>query len=282
MEGNRKFCVIGYPLGHTMSPPIHLRLFKLSGDDSVEYGVREVPPEELSKTAEELFQTMAGFNVTIPHKLGIMESLSALDETARRYGAVNVVDCKTKTGYNTDVIGFTRAVEAIGGDLKGRVLLLGCGGAGRMMAIETAFSGGTLTIAVRESDLPAAGELKQEIGEKVPGAQVNITTLDAISGEYDLLCNATPVGMYPHEENCPVGPEVVARCGRVFDAVYNPFETKLIQTAHELHKPAAGGMAMLVWQAVAAHEIWDNAQYALEDIDELIRDMGKQVQEKFR
>ena len=282
MEQARQFCVIGYPLGHTMSPPIHKRLFALSGDSRAQYGVREIPPEALKSEAELLLKTMTGFNVTIPHKLGIMDSLTHLDETARRYGAVNVVDCRTKTGYNTDVVGFTRAVQGIGGSLKGRVLLLGCGGAGRMMAIETAFSGGGLTMAVRESDLPAARALQAEIGEKVPGAAVDVTTLDNICGEFDLLCNATPVGMYPHDDACPVGEDVIAQCGCVFDAVYNPHETVLIKTAHRLGKQAAGGMAMLVWQAVAAHEIWDNASYSPADIQALIQEMGERVQADFR
>lgn len=273
----RKFALIGHPLGHTMSPPIHNRLFELSNDNAL-YDVIDIAPEDLSTQMDSIFE-LDGVNVTIPHKISVIPYLNSLDESAKRYGAVNVIDCKNKVGYNTDVVGFTRAVEGLGGNLNSKVLLLGCGGAGRMMAIETAFCGGELTIAVRESDVETAKQLACEIKQKTDKS-VNVTTLDKIDGQFDLLLNSTPVGMYPNIDACPVSEAIIKNCKCVFDAVYNPRETMLVKIALKNNIPAGGGMAMLVLQAVAAHEIWDNAQYNIDDINKLINDMSIMVEKQ--
>ena len=121
--------LLGYPLTHTMSPPIHYALFDLYGR-RVDYQVFELPPEQLDHHIPELFGLL-GFNITIPHKVGIIPYLDRLDETAKRYNSVNLVKCeKEKVGYNTDVIGFTKSIEQLGASLNSRVLLLGCGGVG--------------------------------------------------------------------------------------------------------------------------------------------------------
>lgn len=273
----RKFALIGHPLGHTMSPPIHNRLFELSNDNAL-YDVIDIAPEDLSTQMDSIFE-LDGVNVTIPHKISVIPYLNSLDESAKRYGAVNVIDCKNKVGYNTDVVGFTRAVEGLGGNLNSKVLLLGCGGAGRMMAIETAFCGGELTIAVRESDVETAKQLACEIKQKTDKS-VTVTTLDKIEGQFDLLLNSTPVGMYPNIDACPVSEAIIKNCKCVFDAVYNPRETMLVKIALKNNIPAGGGMAMLVLQAVAAHEIWDNAQYNIDDINKLINDMSIMVEKQ--
>lgn len=105
--------------------------------------------------------------------------------------------------------------------------------------------------------------------------------MDSISGEFDLLINATPVGMYPKTGACPVSREITGRCGAVFDAVYNPVKTKLIQYAEEAGIAAVGGMSMLVLQAVSAHEIWDGDSYADEQINTIISDAAKIVERDF-
>ncbi len=267
----KKYALIGHPLGHTMSPPIHNRLFELS-KIKAQYDILDIAPEKLSEEMDKIF-ALDGVNVTIPHKISVIPFLSRLDKSAELYGAVNVINCPDKSGYNTDVVGFTRAVNGLGADLCGKTLLLGCGGAGRMMAIETAASGGELTIAVRESDIPAANALAGEISEKA-NQSARVITIPEISGEYDLLLNATPLGMFPNVDACPVPREVIIKCKCVFDAVYNPRETVLVKTARENGISAGGGMAMLVYQAVAAHEIWDGSKYNESDVKKLISDMS--------
>lgn len=279
-----QYALIGYPLGHTMSPFIHKKLFALSGFPDTEYSVVEIAPEHFSEEIRKMLLNYGGFNVTIPHKISVIPFLDELDDTARRYGAVNVVQCGTrKKGYNTDVVGFLRSIDMLGTSLNaGPVLVLGCGGVGRMMATEALYQGAeSLTFAVREEDLPAAGQLKAELMEKLPGSFLSVTTLDKISGEYHLIINATPVGMYPHADDCPILEEHIRRGSYLFDAIYNPVETKLVRTARECGLKAITGAAMLVWQAAAAQEIWNNVTFRTEDILNIIQQTQDAIQQTF-
>lgn len=277
----RQFCLLGEHLPHTMSPPIHTRLFELSGKDG-EYGILELTKEQLSLQADKL-KNYTGYNVTIPHKMNIIPFIDKLDKTAQRYGAVNCVHNENgiSTGYNTDVFGFLRSLEAGGGVLGGKVLLVGCGGVGRMMAIEACLAESDLTIAVRESSIEATKAVKDDILSIKPDAKVNIVTLNDISGSFDLLINSTPVGMFPDVDNCPVDDDVIKNSKCVFDAIYNPAETLLLKKAKSFGNTTINGMAMLVWQAVVAHEIWDNVSYKQEDIDSLILEMQEYVEKVF-
>ncbi len=279
-----KFCLIGHPLGHSFSPKIHKRLFELSGIEA-EYSLVDIAPEELKEKFGEL-KNYRGFNITIPHKMGIIDYCDELTPEAERYHSVNcVMNGTKKTGTNTDCVGFIKSIEALGASLSSRVLLIGCGGVGRMMAIETALSGGELTVAALPSDIPLAEKAKSEILSMKSDAKVTIRTIgekglcraDLNNEDFDLLINATPVGMFPKTENMPCMPEVLDGMRFVFDAIYNPRETLLVKTAREKGAKAMNGMAMLVLQAVAAHEMWDKAVYRKEDIDKLISDLENDI-----
>lgn len=284
----RKFGILGHPLGHSLSPQIHAALFALDGE-TVDYQMYDIAPEELTGKFDFL-ATLDGFNITIPHKVSIIDFCDRLDEGAQRYRSVNCVKCGAnspeKVGYNTDVIGFTKSIETLGASLGSKVLLIGCGGVGRMMAIETAMSGGDLTIAALKSDRALAEEVVKEIKALKPNAKVQIAYISGAAldrcdlpegAEYDLLVNACPVGMYPKVDRMPCTPAVLDGVKFVFDAVYNPKVTLLAKTAREKGARAMTGMAMLVLQAVAAHEIWDGASYKTEDINKIIADMEELI-----
>lgn len=280
----RKFCLIGHPLGHSLSPQIHTRLFELSGE-KVEYSLEDIAPEELKERYGFLGE-FDGFNITIPHKMGIIDYCDKLSPEALRYNSVNCVkNGETKVGYNTDCIGFTKSIEMLGTRLDGKVLLIGCGGVGRMIAIETALEGGELTIAALESDLPLVEKAMEEIRSQKPDARVRSVTIGAeplspadLGGEdFDLLVNSTPVGMFPKTDRMPCSPELLGNVKYVFDVIYNPRDTLLAKTARDKGAKVLTGMAMLVLQAVAAHEIWDGAVYDKADIDRLISDMEELV-----
>ena len=281
----KNYALIGYPLGHSLSPQIHTRLLQLSGVEGG-YEKLEIPPEELTGSFEKL-SGFSGFNITIPHKVAIMDYCDRLDEGAKRYRSVNCVkNGEEKVGYNTDVLGFTKSIEMLGASLSGKVLLIGCGGVGRMMAIETALSGGELTIAALESDRALAEKVMAEIAEMKPDAKVNAVYIDGglspdnFGGEmpkFDLLINASPVGMYPKTDGMACTPGVLDNVSYVFDAVYNPKVTLLAKTAREKGAKAMTGMAMLVLQAAAAHEIWNNARFNDSDLKKLISDMEELV-----
>lgn len=278
----RKFGLIGHPLGHSLSPKIHTRLFELSGE-TVDYQLYDIAPEELSAKADFL-ASLDGFNITIPHKVGIIDYCDELSEGAKRYRSVNcVVNGEKKLGYNTDVMGFTKSIDMLGASLNSDVLVIGCGGVGRMIAIETALSGGDLTIAALKADEALVSQAVAEIKAQKSDAEVKVVYISngALSAEdfggefpeFDLLVNACPVGMYPKVDNMPCTAELLEHVKYVFDVVYNPNVTLLAKTAREKGAKAMTGMAMLVLQAVAAHEIWDNASYEQADIDKLISDM---------
>ena len=266
-----KYTLIGGKLGHSLSPQIHDILFRLRGREAA-YSLTELTEDGLSVHFGEL-KELAGFNVTIPHKIRVMHFMDELDRTAGLYGAVNCVANKggRLIGYNTDCDGFLESVDAMGAKLSGKVLLIGCGGVGRMIAIASALRGADLDIQILESDREYAFSVVGEIEKQAPGAKARlITAEDEHSGHYDLLVNATPVGMFPKVDACPVSDEVIARSDAVFDVIYNPLETQLIKKARALGKPSENGMAMLVWQAVSAHRIWNGDEYTREEIREVI------------
>lgn len=273
-----KYALLGYPLGHTMSPPIHKRLFELDGKPDAEYEVCEIPPEQLDRKAEYL-NSLDGYNITIPYKVDIISRLDGLDESAKRYNSVNcVVNRNGKNiGFNTDCTGFLRSLEAGGAKLDGRVLQIGCGGVGRMMATEAALHGADLTIVALPEFIAGAKEVAEEAAKLNPSAKINVITHDKISGEFDLLMNASPVGMYPKTDDCPVSEEVVKNCKYVFEVIYNPNVTKLMSIAEKNGIPAIGGMAMLVWQAAVAHEIWNGASYRDGDVEKIIAEMKAEL-----
>ncbi|MGN1113695.1 MAG: shikimate dehydrogenase family protein [Oscillospiraceae bacterium] len=281
---SRKYAILGESLKHTMSPPIHKRLFELKNRE-FEYEILEIKPEDLKANAEYL-ASLNGYNITIPHKVGIIDYTDKLDESAKRYNSVNCIDNKNgiHTGYNTDCDGFLRTIRAMNIDFNGsRVLLIGCGGVGRMMAIEAALEGADLYIAVLESDMPLALQAAKEIKAAKADAKVTIvlnTEIDT-SEQYALLMNACPIGMYPKTDACPVSDEVIKACDSVFDVIYNPRETQLMKKAKALGKKASGGMAMLVWQAVSAHEIWDGDTYTDSEVQSIIDEMELKVEKDF-
>lgn len=266
----KNFCLIGYPLGHSMSPVIHRELFKLGGIDAT-YELKEIDPADFEKGLKEI-DNMDGFNVTIPHKINIIPYLNSLSQRAELFGAVNTVEIKDgkKIGHNTDCYGFLRAMEMAGIELKENVLVCGSGGVSRMFAFETVLAGAYLTIAVRNDDIEMANQIKEEIKDKL-SKDVKVITLDEVDGEYDVLVNGTPVGMYPNSDCC-VLPEVkVKKCSAIFDAVYNPLETKLISYAKESGIKYSNGLPMLVWQAAVAQEIWFGVKFTMEQIRQVIK-----------
>ncbi|MBQ9078119.1 MAG: shikimate dehydrogenase [Ruminococcus sp.] len=271
-----KFALTGHPLGHSMSPLIHDRLFALSGFDAEPYQLLDIAPEDIP-SSRDVFAEYFGMNVTIPHKQAVISLMDELGDSAKRYSSVNCIknDNGRLIGYNTDCDGFLRSVELL--PISGKVVILGCGGVGRMMAIETALHGGALTLAIRPDDIKKAQILMAEILEKCSGASVKIADISALDGSYDLLVNATPVGMFPKTNACAVSDKVIENSLSFFDAVYNPTETLLMKKARALGKTAVGGASMLVYQAVKAHEIWYGGSFSTEDISEIILEVENEV-----
>ena len=201
-----------------------------------------------------------------------------MSDRAELFGAVNTVDVREDkiVGHNTDCIGFLRALESADITLGGNVLLCGSGGVARMIAFETILAGAQLTVAVRESDIPAAEEIKKEIEQKT-GKTCTVMLLADVSDSYDLIVNGTPVGMYPHMDACPLPKEIIQKAGAVFDVIYNPLETKFVKYAKEAGLKYSGGLSMLVWQAAVAEEIWNDVKFSVDDIKKVTEITGREL-----
>lgn len=269
-----KFAVIGHPIGHTMSPFIHQRLFALRGINA-QYGVFDISPEELAlpRTISKL-KELDGFNITIPHKQAIIPLLNCLDEKARAFSSVNTVKRSQGawTGYTTDGIGFINSMTGAGLTLDGSSLVLGSGGVARVMAFEllNACPHPDLTLCVRQKSLRSAMALKAELLSRTkPGGRISVCSYEELdcAKPYRFIINGTSVGMYPHEEVMPpVDPAIFRKGVTVFDAIYNPENTLLLNTARKAGCLTIGGMDMLVWQAAAAQAIWYGAAFTPAEI----------------
>lgn len=188
----KKFALIGYPLGHSISDVIHRELLKLKNVYG-SYELIEVKQEELETCFENRLKFLNGFNVTIPHKIKVIPFLYKLSEKAELYGSVNTVCNKEGVliGHNTDCIGFRNSIKDEGIKICGKVLVCGSGGVSRMFAIESVLEEADVTIAVRESSLKSANEIKQEIENKF-SKSCEIILLSEVQKSYDLIINGTP------------------------------------------------------------------------------------------
>ena len=265
----KHFAVIGHPIGHTMSPFIHAELFRLNGIDG-DYAIVDIAPDTLGTEIPRLLRELDGFNVTIPYKSAVIPFLDAVEGVAKEYGSVNTVRCADRSGRTTDPTGFVRALAAADIPLSGHVAILGAGGVCRVFAGEAARAGCSVTFGVLESDIPSAEAIIAGIRAYHPDFRAEVVRITELRGTFDLLVNATPVGMYPKVNAMPVDRELLKSCAAVFDAVYNPENTALLTAAREAGCKAQGGMPMLVWQAAAAQEIWMGVEFDPQEVVKVI------------
>lgn len=270
-----QYTLIGHPLGHSMSPFIHERLFAMAGREA-SYTLTDIAPE-LLESKEPFLRSLQGFNITIPHKMAIIPMIDELDESAQRYESVNcVANVGGKLiGYNTDCDGFTMSVREY--PMDGKVLLIGCGGVGRMIATEALRSGADLTIGIIPQDRELVETFIQEAKQTMPNASVRYALTAELHESFDVIINASPVGMFPKTDACPVPDELIDGASYFFDVIYNPTKTLFLRKAQAQGKVAKGGAAMLVLQAVRAHEIWNGDHYTQEQIDSIVAEMEQTI-----
>ena len=276
----KHFAVIGHPIGHTMSPFIHSELFRLNAIEA-DYSVVDVQPDSLDTGIPRLIDELDGFNVTIPYKSAVIPFLTSVEGVAKEYGSVNTVRSRDRSGRTTDPVGFVRALAAADISLEGRVAILGAGGVCRVFAGEAARAGCEVTFGVLDSDIPSAQAIISDIRKFHPDFQADIVKISELSGNFELLVNATPVGMYPKTGVMPVEKKMLNGCKAVFDAVYNPENTALLTAAREAGCKTQGGMPMLVWQAAAAQEIWLGVEFDPKDVERVISSATEYMNEHF-
>lgn len=260
----KKLAVLGHPIGHTLSPLMHNASIKALGlDGDYEYSKLDVPPDELMERLTQLpGEGYAGVNLTIPLKEVAFQGLEKLDESAKVLGAVNTVEFSENglIGHNTDGYGCLKAMEeAFGKTVEGdSVFVLGCGGAGRAVALMVALNGAkTLTLADVDADRIA--NLALEISGLAPQVEIfqclEKSEQIAKCSASDLVIQASPVGMKKDDPSL-LPPEAFRAGQRVFDLIYMYPETTLLSVAKAQGAQIANGLGMLLHQGAKAFEIW--------------------------
>lgn len=281
-----KFGLLGGKLGHSLSPFIHNLLFEASGMRA-EYKLYE------AKSVQEFlnnYPTLDGFNITIPYKKDIVCHCTKLDKSAKSLGVVNCVD-KNMVGYNTDVYGYTKSVGELGINNNSKVLLLGCGGVGSMIAKQ--YKPENLVIAVRNISKEKVNRIKLEFGnvEVIDIAKLKdefndlVEQNDALNvnnliceEQFDLVVNSTPCGMYPNVEDSPIDENAVKLAKACYDTIYNPYTTKLLEISQQAGLKCKNGLEMLVLQAVKSHEYWYGGSFKQNDIEQIISLTAKELE----
>ncbi|HXB73309.1 MAG TPA: shikimate dehydrogenase [Candidatus Acidoferrales bacterium] len=240
--------VIADPVRHSISPAVHNRAFQSRRVDAVYLPFLVSPAylRDFFSMAAKL--PLAGFSVTIPHKQKILRYLDVVDPLARRIGAVNTVWRKAGKwrGTNTDAAGVTGPLSRLIRLPKSSVLIVGNGGAARSAACALSDAGAKISLVGRNVDRVRALS-------KICGAEALMKEqLDA--HYFDAVVHATPLGMYPHVNDCFFNGRIPADV--VFDMVYNPMETVLVKKAKEQGKSVVPGLDMFIEQALRQFEIW--------------------------
>ena len=244
----RVYGVIGYPIGHSLSPVMQNAGFKERGVDAVflPFLVRDLP--DFLGALKPL--GIAGFSVTLPHKQAILHHLDGCDPVAAKIRAVNTVVVRSSGklyGYNTDYIGVLRTLERRI-ELRGsRALIVGAGGAARAVAFALEQAGAAVYVCARRPN--KAKSLALAVGGK-PIARARVE-----HDKFDVIINTTPLGMHPLADQSPLEAHEL-NCRLVFDTIYRPQKTKLLRLAEQRGIEIVSGVEMFVAQGIAQWEIW--------------------------
>jgi shikimate dehydrogenase len=252
----KTYCIIGDPVHHSLSPGMQNAAFAAAGLNCTYIAFRVPAPELKESIASLRAINVAGFNVTIPHKVSVMQYLDELDSTAKKAGAVNTVNNIEGVfkGYNTDIAGFIEPLHRRKVNFNTTVLLLGAGGAAR--AIVAALSEEKIAkLVIANRDLKKAGELAnraKELGIKCETVQLEKAQDAAKSA--GIIVNATSIGL--QNEPSPIGAEHIKKGSIVYDIVYRPVVTDLLEQAKFAEARVVYGYEMLLEQGAKAFEIW--------------------------
>ena len=247
--------LIGYPLGHSFSRKFFTEKFEQEGIDA-QYLNFEIPNIEEFPNIIQNNPELRGLNVTIPYKQQVMQYLDEISEEAKAIGAVNVIaprppkgeGCRDAAqmrlvGYNSDVIGFVESIKPLLKPHHKKALILGTGGASKAIRYGLEKKLGMETLYVSRT------------------AREGMITYEDVTAEvlkkYEVIVNCSPVGMYPHVDECPALPyEAMNENNLLYDLVYNPLETLFMKKGAAQGATVKNGLEMLHLQAIASWEFW--------------------------
>ena len=277
-EEIKNFAILGYPIGHSLSPKMHEAAFRASGFQNYSYIPIPVQKGRLMLAVDGLKGLgFRGANVTIPHKSTVIKFIDAVDSDAMIIGAVNTLvnDGGMITGYNTDVTGFLKSLadaQFLPEDCN--AVILGAGGAARAILWGLCKRrAGYITIGVRNPK-------KAKVLEDDFGVYGNVEVMDWNSEYFkeilqtaDILINTTPLGMYPEIDAMPpVDLKLLPEGALVYDIVYNPARTKFLREAEKLGYPTLNGLNMLLLQGEEAYRLFTGEMPDLEVMKKIVED----------
>lgn len=267
--------LIGEPVEHSFSPPMHNEAFKTLGLDYV-YAPFNVSPNNLKSAIEGANSlNIQGLNVTIPHKINVINYLNELDPIAELIGAVNTIDFKNLKGYNTDGIGCIRAIEEVTKIKDKNIVVAGAGGAARAIVFYLAKYGAE-EVNILNRNLKKAENLASDLLASNLISNVNSSDISEISkfiSDADILIDTTPVGMHPNVSDEPIvkaadiHEELV-----VNDIVYNPNETVLLKEAIKANAKVVYGIKMLLFQGAESFKIWTGREAPIDVMEAKLKE----------
>lgn len=265
----KQFALIGYPISHSLSPLIHNNIFKLKNFKGT-YSLLPIKKNELDfflKTNTKY----EGFNITMPYKNYIFEKSFKKDEISKMFKAANTAIVKKNkklSCYNTDYYGFLKSLSHFDVKLSGNALLLGLGGAGKVVALISLKSGCNLTVAVRKASISKA----KDILKNLTNIENNINIVDISKIKpigYDIIINATPIGMTPNENETPIKKELLFKTKVAIDLIYSPKETVFLKDCKALNIKTVNGLFMLIFGALRSNDIFTKTNLKKNDIQTL-------------
>ena len=296
IDAKTKVCgLIGYPVGHSVSPVIHNNLAEMYGHNLV-YVPLPVEPGKLKSAIEgaEAFG-FAGMNVTVPYKSEVIPYLKEIDPLAKQIGAVNTLvytDGGYK-GYNTDMPGLYRAMCSDGIQIEGEeIILLGAGGVARAIAF-LLLEKGAKHVIILNRNKERAKNLTDEVNEAVRQRKTEENTAfprkmpfaaayaleeyrEINDSRQYLVIQATNVGMFPHTEHAVIEDESFYRLVKAgYDVIFNPLETRFMRLVRQAGGEAYHGLKMLLYQGLIAYELWNDILISGETAEVIYRKMEK-------
>lgn len=267
-----KYAIVGFPLGHTLSPIIHDFIFEKIGIVG-KYGKLEFDNKKIDNLIPYLIENdFIGVNVTMPYKEVLIDKLDYISDEAKKIGVINTIKIKDgkSYGYNTDYFGFENMLKRKNVDLKDKnITIIGNGGTAKtVITLGENHEVSNIDIVSRNMD-----NLK-ELKENFPN--INIYTYedqDKISG--DILINTTPLGMEPNENISPVDSSIIKNHSICVDVIYNPLKTKFLQIGASENKIIINGLYMLIDQAIKTQEILQDMKIDYEIGNELYNILKK-------
>jgi shikimate dehydrogenase len=247
--------VVGCPIGHSLSPAMHNAAFSAHGKNALYLAFQTRDLEGCIRGIRAL--GIRGVSVTLPHKSAVIPFLDEADGLAKRIGAVNTVvnDQGRLLGYNTDAKGALKALEEKI-ELPGRTcLVIGAGGAARAIGFMLKDYGVRLNISNR------AHQRGEDLAGTLGCPFVPLGEVEDM--QVDLLIQTTPVGMYPHEDQCIVSPDALREGMVVMDVIYNPLETRLLKMARDRGCLTIDGLAMFIHQGAEQFRLWTGVEAPL-------------------